>query len=282
MSYQASLQNQFEFIQSAWANNAFFVRPNTGIDPVMGHGGQSPQHTFRTTAGASVQAPFAGFVTMKGGDYFFTPSMSGIRALARPNALPTFVQGTISALDSLPFFSMPPLLGGEAVAVVQRFLAGMREARRALRTLIARRPADPGPIDGAYGPQTAAAIQSWQTILGITADGIWGPETASASMDVARVLTVPMVTLQQGDSGPEVRVVQSFLRVRGFVARRLFPGTAEATLDPGPSDGDFGPRTTAAVQTWQTLMETAPTGIWTPDLAGPSNLFASLATPNGF
>jgi peptidoglycan hydrolase-like protein with peptidoglycan-binding domain len=37
-----------------------------------------------------------------------------------------------------------------------------------------------GPIDGAYGAETTAAVQKLQTDLGVTADGRFGPETATA------------------------------------------------------------------------------------------------------
>lgn len=36
---------------------------------------------------------------------------------------------------------------------------------------------DPGPIDGIYGPKTAAAVRKYQTSKGLTVDGIAGPQT---------------------------------------------------------------------------------------------------------
>ncbi|MGL5796173.1 MAG: hypothetical protein ACRC06_17575 [Waterburya sp.] len=38
MAYQSNFANQFEFTQVSWANNPNFVKPDTGIDPVIGQG----------------------------------------------------------------------------------------------------------------------------------------------------------------------------------------------------------------------------------------------------
>jgi peptidoglycan hydrolase-like protein with peptidoglycan-binding domain len=39
---------------------------------------------------------------------------------------------------------------------------------------------DPGPIDGAYGTQTAAAVAAFQRVHGLLVDGEVGPKTATA------------------------------------------------------------------------------------------------------
>lgn len=85
MAYQSNVINQFEFTQASWANNESFVKGNTGVDPVIGQGGGSGKQTYRAGWG-DAQAPthelrFADFVTLKGGEYFFAPSLAFFAAL---------------------------------------------------------------------------------------------------------------------------------------------------------------------------------------------------------
>lgn len=84
MAYQSNIENQFEFTQRSWANSEGFVKPNTGIDPVIGQGGTGKQ-THRAGWGDADafthQTRFADFVTMKGGEYFFAPSISFFKSL---------------------------------------------------------------------------------------------------------------------------------------------------------------------------------------------------------
>jgi Dyp-type peroxidase family len=89
MSFQADIVNQFEFMQINWANNEGFVNPITGLDPVIGQGTfPDGVHKYaRTYDYASTIEPasgFGGFVTLKGGEYFFAPSMAFLRNLGKP------------------------------------------------------------------------------------------------------------------------------------------------------------------------------------------------------
>jgi Dyp-type peroxidase family len=84
MAYQSDLENQFEFTQRSWANNSNFVKPNTGVDPVIGQGtGASTPQQQPTNWNSQTKKPinFDGFVTMKGGEYFFAPSISFFKNL---------------------------------------------------------------------------------------------------------------------------------------------------------------------------------------------------------
>jgi hypothetical protein len=55
-------------------------------------------------------------------------------------------------------------------------LSQTRDRQRALRRL----GHDPGPLDGAWGPRSRAALVLAQRALGVTQTGIWSPETESA------------------------------------------------------------------------------------------------------
>jgi Putative peptidoglycan binding domain len=57
--------------------------------------------------------------------------------------------------------------------------AQVTQLQNALKTL----GYDPGKADGAYGPQTKAAVEKFQTAKGLSADGVVGAETAKAIND---------------------------------------------------------------------------------------------------
>jgi hypothetical protein len=49
---------------------------------------------------------------------------------------------------------------------------------RAIQQALRAAGVDPGPIDGAYGPKTSAAVATFQAMRGFIADGQVGPQTA--------------------------------------------------------------------------------------------------------
>jgi Dyp-type peroxidase family len=77
--YQASIERQFEFIQSQWCGdgNAFGL----GSDPDFIAGHSEGKMTIQGHPPAFL--PMAKFVTTRGGDYFFAPGLAGLRYIAR-------------------------------------------------------------------------------------------------------------------------------------------------------------------------------------------------------
>ena len=95
----------------------------------------------------------------------------------------------------------------------------------------------PGPIDGLFGPRTEAAVVRFQRSAGLAADGIAGRRTSRALRTAKpRPLRVG-AGYGRPEGSPRVRSLQTRLRGLG--------------LRPGPVDGDFGPRTQAAVMRLQ-------------------------------
>ncbi len=83
LCFQAAPENQFNFIQGGWANKNDFVAVNVGLDPVIGQPGPDKNQKWPTTWGDpntdEVQCSFQLWVKMKGGEYFFTPSLSYLK-----------------------------------------------------------------------------------------------------------------------------------------------------------------------------------------------------------
>ena len=95
MCFQASLANQFNFMQKAWAKERNFVKRDVGTDVVIGvekkekdHNGnlvpvtETYQWPNKWGEQGQTEADFTHWVTMKGGEYFFAPSMSFLRSFA--------------------------------------------------------------------------------------------------------------------------------------------------------------------------------------------------------
>ena len=88
MCFQSNIARQFGFMQKNWANNLNFVQPQTGIDPVIGQqaiGEASLAQQWPPQWGEPGKQPFdfGRFVTMKGGEFFFAPSLAFLRRLKK-------------------------------------------------------------------------------------------------------------------------------------------------------------------------------------------------------
>jgi Dyp-type peroxidase family len=92
MSYQASIKDQFEVIQGGWVNDSNYPAAGTGVDPVLStvsdgvkqrwpekKWGAAPTKDidyFKANPGsAAKEGPY---VVLKGGEYFFAPSLSAL------------------------------------------------------------------------------------------------------------------------------------------------------------------------------------------------------------
>ncbi|WP_336619303.1 hypothetical protein [Bacillus cereus] len=79
MTYQASIKDQFEFMQQAWANNIKFPSEGAGEDPILGqkdNGGE--KYTFKLPEKDKSINFMQEWVTMTGGAYFFQPSIKAL------------------------------------------------------------------------------------------------------------------------------------------------------------------------------------------------------------
>lgn len=91
MAYQTSFERQFEFVQRNWLNNEDFLERADGWDPLCGQNNRSPGRvrTFALPVPGAGGRPErvvlelpADWIVVRGGAYFFAPSISALRLLA--------------------------------------------------------------------------------------------------------------------------------------------------------------------------------------------------------
>jgi peptidoglycan hydrolase-like protein with peptidoglycan-binding domain len=142
------------------------------------------------------------------------------------------------------------------------------DVRRLQRILVMMKGLDYTDIDGTFGARTEAAVQDFQAGAGLTVDGIAGPKTwAALPADPHTPL------LKSGAHGTDVHRLQTGLHA--------YAGGG-AGADPGPIDGDFGPKTEHAVRVYQSERGLTSDGVvgdrtwWVPAGAAGATL-ASLS-----
>lgn len=157
-----------------------------------------------------------------------------------------------------------------------------------MQTFLRDHGCDPGPIDGAFGPQTEAGVRCWQTFLnntigaGLAVDGDWGPLTTNATAawlagqappPAPAPAPTPAPAPAGVPNGGDVGAVQAWCRdhgcdpgpVDGVNGPQTRAGVscwqqklAAAGFDPGPIDGDWGPLTTNATAAWAAAGQAPP------------------------
>jgi peptidoglycan hydrolase-like protein with peptidoglycan-binding domain len=109
------------------------------------------------------------------------------------------------------------------------------DVRRLQRIFVMTKVLAPGDITGTFGLTTEQAVKDFQQGAGLTVDGVVGPMTWQA---LPADPNTPL--LARGASGSVVTALQKGLK------KFSTPAT-----DPGAVDGDFGPKTEAAVKAYQ-------------------------------
>ncbi len=84
MCINANIERQFEFVQQTWINNPTFNGLYDERDPIFGHTGSQQDGTM-TIPREPVRRRLhnlGGFVTIRGGGYFFLPGIKALKYLA--------------------------------------------------------------------------------------------------------------------------------------------------------------------------------------------------------
>jgi peptidoglycan hydrolase-like protein with peptidoglycan-binding domain len=109
------------------------------------------------------------------------------------------------------------------------------DVRRLQRIFVMMKTLGPVNITGTFDATTEQAVKDFQQGGGLTVDGIVGPMTWQA---LPADPNTPVLSL--GASGSVVTALQNGLKKYGT-----------PVTDPGSVDGDFGPKTEAAVKAYQ-------------------------------
>ena len=118
----------------------------------------------------------------------------------------------------------------------------VRDLQEALKSL----GHDPGTIDGIFGPRTENAVKAFQQAREIPVDGVVG--------------RVTWINIDEADqSEPVLR-----LGARGLPVRRLQSRMSAVGFDTGGVDGQFSPKTEAAVKQLQQQAKLVVDGIVGP------------------
>jgi peptidoglycan hydrolase-like protein with peptidoglycan-binding domain len=147
----------------------------------------------------------------------------------------------VQQLDSLPLVEQPKngRANSEAVVVQERLKSYGFISNQV-------------PAVASFDPSTQAAVQDFQSAVGINPLGIVGPRTTKALNGqefISNVTYVFASIIKQGERGEEVRQLQTRLRDQGF-----FPYDV-------PSTGWYGPITRVAVETFQKVYALPITGL---------------------
>ena len=84
LAYQQSIRKQFEYIQANWAN----LSNGSAPDPFIGQLSSPNDYKWSTKEG-SISLGFQRCVTLKGGEYFFAPSIRFLQSL-KPDSEQTY------------------------------------------------------------------------------------------------------------------------------------------------------------------------------------------------
>lgn len=180
-----------------------------------------------------------------------TSSATAVASEAPSEAASTGAPGEDTAAEDV---AADEATGGDGGSTGRHRTAGLAPVRTGdsgrkverLQARLDRLGLAPGPVDGAYGSQTATAVKAFQQLAGLDPTGRADRDTVVALADYESDVEV----LEPGDTGRAVKRLQQRL--------------AASPLDPGPADGSYGTMTVQAVWALEKLAGIGVDGTWGP------------------
>jgi peptidoglycan hydrolase-like protein with peptidoglycan-binding domain len=122
-------------------------------------------------------------------------------------------------------------------------------------------------VDGIFGEETENIVKAFQFVVFLPQDGIVGPLTW-ATLNANKPLNKPV--LRRGSNSEDVKRVQDVLKFVGFRKEALnFDGYYFNALD-----GNFGPKTEAAVKSFQSDTRFHSTALTADGIVGETTWLA--------
>lgn len=153
------------------------------------------------------------------------------------------------------FFLHNPTLPQTAQVTKSTFPPPLVDVQRALQEA----GFDPGPIDGRMGRRTRSALKAFQSAKDLKASGEVDRKTWQALQEAktTRAASPPSVATKE-----EMRAAIMEYRLRSpDRIKKVQLALEQAGFDPGPIDGELGPRTDQALRAFQKAQGLEPDGI---------------------
>jgi peptidoglycan hydrolase-like protein with peptidoglycan-binding domain len=193
----------------------------------------------------------------------FVPASSRAKRISL-GALAAFTVGPTASLASGQA-SVNPTLPNPEPATTTEHLIELSNGSEGRQVALLQSALGAIKVDGVFGPETEAAVRSFQASRGLTADGVVGPLTIAALHDKTTAFAADFKTVIPGEESPDMSASQPSTLAIGTDASQAIGGSEET-----------GASATGATSS-ATLESETPTGV-TPETSVTETSTQSAST----